>query len=1088
MWLSSFVNRWGINDYRILCCLNTLWSRTLLFIFVMIFVNVAANLSHAKGELVYSGEVLGDKREVEFTLADSEYAIIRASQLNADYRLTAIDKSSGIAFSTVDFDAYLGLDEILLVEYEQCKSCVLIITGKSFLDHQSPYHISINTGLKNKHSSEKLDGYRRLNGVGRLLSQTNQKDPAVETILKRAIAELENTEGLLEDSETLKHHILLSKALLLFRLGSTVRAKSSFDQVIENTVEQHTIHRAQAFFELGAFEKDAEKELSYYVEGTRIARQLNNQTLIAQGLNYQAINRIRNADFDIALNFLDQAYELAAAQKNWRKTLDILHNLSWGSLRAGKVPRAIAFASQQKVLAERFQDEENILWALYNVALAYGTTGDIHIGDQFLEEALDRLSSIQGKKVGSLDSLQAYLLLERAQRYLEMGAVRRAEDNAREVKIAFKKLGWSNRVADADFLLGDIAFKGGDVDKAENLYKAALEYDLSNSRDRSAGLRYLKLAEININKGRYRQAEEYQESALKKIEDTQDYRLRARARSLNVELQHHLNRDDRAHEIAVDATDLIQGYGSLADQAKFAYRRAIVYEALGETVNAIQQLELARKIVDKQISKVKQGKLRQEFLALFKDIYAANIRLFLRTNPENVGTAIELVETFKARTLKDKISRINFGKSIGIERLTEREEILNQIRQRAVRVHTEDARESYDPLAEGRKLSASLERLEASILKEKAAFDSPTITSIDKELVKARPGELIAYYFLGRDQSWLWVITEDEIKSHNLPDERVVSSVVEGYLTIISKPPAERFDISAWDLREKANAISDMVLKPLDNYLEIEGITHISIVADGALSGVPLAALTVDKTQKALIERFPVSYLPSLSTRAALENRSKLRPVNTEDKVLVFANPLNSSHLGTVLTPLPYTSNEASIIANLYGSRATILEAEAATKANFLSRIKGSHSILHIATHGLVNHEESSLSSLVFSASENADGLLLLPEISALEFDISLLVLSACESGIGESVAGEGFLSLSRAFLGSGVSQVVGSLWQVHDGSTAKLMHEFYVALKKADLSVADALRQAQLKTLREPEDDWSDPYYWAGFQLVGSI
>ena len=374
--------------------------------------------------------------------------------------------------------------------------------------------------------------------------------------------------------------------------------------------------------------------------------------------------------------------------------------------------------------------------------------------------------------------------------------------------------------------------------------------------------------------------------------------------------------------------------------------------------------------------------------------------------------------------------------------------MLGQIRRSAASLYTGKTTDSNDPLIESRKLGASLERLETSILKEKAVLSAKSPAKVSSDTVVARSGELIAYYFLGRDQSWLWAITENDITTYTLPSEREVLGLVHDYLAIILKPPAERIDTSAWEQREIVDAISNIVLAPLVTHLESNEVTHISFVADGALLGVPFAALKLNGERESLIERYPVSYLPSLSTRAALNSREKRRPSKITGDVLVFANPLNSSHLGTLLKPLPYTANEASEIVNVFGAKATVMQAEAATRENFLSSIQEPHSILHIATHGLVNHQEPVLSSLVFSASEDSDGLLLLPEISALEFNTSLLVLSACDSGVGRAVAGEGFISLSRAFLGSGVNQVMGSLWQVQDSSTATLMQEFYIAFK----------------------------------------
>jgi CHAT domain-containing protein len=119
------------------------------------------------------------------------------------------------------------------------------------------------------------------------------------------------------------------------------------------------------------------------------------------------------------------------------------------------------------------------------------------------------------------------------------------------------------------------------------------------------------------------------------------------------------------------------------------------------------------------------------------------------------------------------------------------------------------------------------------------------------------------------------------------------------------------------------------------------------------------------------------------------------------------------------------------------------------------------------------------------SASRNPqseDGVLSAYEIFNLKLKADLVVLSACETGLGKEVKGEGLMSLTRAFMYAGTPSVVVSLWNVNDESAADLMIKFYRNLKTTRMSKAEALRQAQLETI----NDNGFPFFWAPFVLVG--
>jgi CHAT domain-containing protein len=143
---------------------------------------------------------------------------------------------------------------------------------------------------------------------------------------------------------------------------------------------------------------------------------------------------------------------------------------------------------------------------------------------------------------------------------------------------------------------------------------------------------------------------------------------------------------------------------------------------------------------------------------------------------------------------------------------------------------------------------------------------------------------------------------------------------------------------------------------------------------------------------------------------------------------------------------------------------------------------------VHFATHGYLDAERPDLSALVFSMvndqGQPQDGFLRAHEIYNLNLPAELVVLSACETGLGKEIRGEGLVGLTRAFMYAGAARVAVSLWSVSDKATAELMHSFYQAMLKRGERPAAALRSAQLEMLARKS--WSAPYYWAAFILQG--
>ena len=184
------------------------------------------------------------------------------------------------------------------------------------------------------------------------------------------------------------------------------------------------------------------------------------------------------------------------------------------------------------------------------------------------------------------------------------------------------------------------------------------------------------------------------------------------------------------------------------------------------------------------------------------------------------------------------------------------------------------------------------------------------------------------------------------------------------------------------------------------------------------------------------------------------------------------------------LVPLNYNRREVQAGVNLFGGKA--LTDETATEVNFREQMS-QYRIIHLAMHGMVNDDYPSYSGLVFNAQDQdsslRDGVLFASEIHNLELNADLVVLSACNTGIGKLYPGEGMMSLARAFRSAGCPNLAMTLWQADDQSTAAIVESFYQYLRKG-FPKDKALQQAKLDYLSQ--NDQAHPHYWAAMILMG--
>ncbi|MEM9857842.1 MAG: CHAT domain-containing protein, partial [Bacteroidota bacterium] len=265
---------------------------------------------------------------------------------------------------------------------------------------------------------------------------------------------------------------------------------------------------------------------------------------------------------------------------------------------------------------------------------------------------------------------------------------------------------------------------------------------------------------------------------------------------------------------------------------------------------------------------------------------------------------------------------------------------------------------------------------------------------------------------------------------------------------------------------------------------------ELTIIPDGFLHYLSFDALITHKEGNSvnfLINTATINYSPSISY--LLFEHAQLAG-EVKDEIMIYAPQIGDPHNKSVskedrsklLTILPHTNAEANLIASLYNTQPTL--GIAATETDFKDHAQKVR-IIHLATHALVQEENPNQSRFLLQEDSINDGYLYAYELYNMRFAAHLVGLSACNTGVGSFQDGEGVMSLARAFIYSGVRDIMTSLWSVPDRSTSEIMSVFYQNIKSGQGN-AEALRNAKLEYLQTSDDITSNPYYWAGFVLVG--
>lgn len=459
----------------------------------------------------------------------------------------------------------------------------------------------------------------------------------------------------------------------------------------------------------------------------------------------------------------------------------------------------------------------------------------------------------------------------------------------------------------------------------------------------------------------------------------------------------------------------------------------------------------------------------------------------------------------------------------------------------------QDSAETKEVERQINDLRNDYQEIEAQLRDENSrtlALTRPAALSLEQIQGELRDGDTILLeYALGDERSYLWIVTTESVRSYELPPRATLEDAGREVYKLLTARQAidEKTDgtyqakVEAADssYHQKALALSQMLLGPVADQL---GTKRLIVVTEGVLQYVPLDPLPApvpatlapvtpgvaasSNDLPPLIDTHEIVTLPSMSTLAAI--RQEKHRIGSGNKIVaLLADPVFSSSDDRVKNAtsssiiassasddtagpavrgldglvrggpvrLLHASEEADAIVGTM-PRGTVKVAKAfdASRETAMSSFVSEYQIVHFATHGFFNSEHPELSGIVLSMvkpdGSKTDGFMPLQDICRLNLSAQLVVLSACETGLGKDIKGEGLMSLTRGFMYAGSQTVVTSLWKVDDRATAELMKNFYQSMLQGGLTPAAALRLAKQRTRQQSA--WSAPYFWAGFVLQG--
>lgn len=854
---------------------------------------------------------------------------------------------------------------------------------------------------------------------------------------------------------------------------------------------------------------DLEAAQDYYARSLAIQERLAPDSLeLAGSLNNLGNIARERGDLESAQDYLKRALAIKERLAPGSRTLaNSVSNLASIFRKRGDLQAAEEYGRRSLQIYERLAPNSlQVADDLLHLGQVAGSRGDFQAAADYIDRALSIQERLAPNSLSLAETMSSLGIIA-----FEGGDLKAASDyQTRCLRIVEQIAPGSLQVAGVTRTLGNIAFARGDLTAAQDYESRALNLDERLAPESvEVEVDLSNLAQIAFERSDLTAAQDYQSRALKI--------------------------GDRFSPDSTDLADILTNFGYLAlkehhlSDAQSLFARAVT-------------------AVESQRGRILSADARALFVAKYRSAYEGLVEIFLALNdvPAALSTSERARSRSLLDLLTE--ARVDIRQGIEptlLERERHLQESLNAKAESQTRLlsgkHTEQ--EAAAVAKEINVMTTEYHEIQATIRGSSphyAALTQPQPLSLEQiQQQVLDKNSLLLEYSLGDDASALFAVTQDSIKSYRLPKRKEIEALARQSYEALT---ARNQHIAAETAQQRnarilqaetnypklATQLSYLILAPAVAEL---GTKRLLIVADGDLLQIPFGVLTdpAASSPQPLIVNHEIVSLPSASVitvqRRELSQRkpaakqlalfadpvfepgdervrafSNLKDAKTQPEMasgnvtrdISFERAISESRIGddrSKIQRLPFSREEANAIFS-YTQPSDALKALDfdASKSTAIGSEMSQYRIVHFATHALLNNDHPELSGIVLSLVDRqghgVDGFLRLNEIYNLNLPADLVVLSACQTGLGKQIRGEGLIGLTRGFMYAGAQRVVASLWKVDDEATSELMGRFYEKMLKEGEPAAAALRHAEIEMSQQ--NRWHAAYFWAGFQLQG--
>lgn len=649
---------------------------------------------------------------------------------------------------------------------------------------------------------------------------------------------------------------------------------------------------------------------------------------------------------------------------------------------------------------------------------------------------------------------------------------------------------------------------------AEEYFNKSIEVAVKANNKTGQGSSYSNLAILYYKQGFYQKALEYLNKGLAIQEEVAGTQQEGFTYLYLSKIWFQLG----DYEKAIQYANLCNAY-SLANPQLLQAGHLVLgnsYSAMGDYEQGLTEYNRSIKYIESMRGKFQVDEYKTLFFSNKVSVFADTVELLTRMDtPGTAEKAFEYAERAKAKSLLDALSI----SSIDIlpnqqQALAEKQHSLDanytqtfiKLQKLLSQPHSTRPNEEIEILQKNlAALDQEFEKLEVETAKNNPPYSSlvyPKPRSIEDTQNLLDEDTILLEYMAGENTLFIWKISKDTFSFHTLPVSR---EILARDITKLKGCIQSLLDVKHYG--KTAYKIYQTILEPV---LQVEDEDkNILIVPDGPLTQLPFEILLTEQPQSGdtfislpyLIQKNSVSYIQSAAVLATIfENNSE----NSYSKELfAMGNPvfnasilpnqnqgLRDTYQGRAfskLKPIPYSEPEVLEISKYFTQKDIFLKEEA--REDILKEYisEGNYQYIHIAAHGLVNMDKPEYSGIILTQDEDPkeDGFLQTREIFNLNITSELVVLSACQTGAGRNMAGEGLLGLSRAFFYAGAKALAASLWNVDDKATKEIMILFYRFLSEG-YPKNRALQLAKQTLIKNFPEKYSNPFFWGAFIITG--